>query len=121
LVSGRGRIGPDAGVLGVEGHLDLDPEAEERRKRKQPVRAEASPELRSDRGLRRRCALPMFLGLGAVAGEGVGEGEALLGRDAEDGLGIAAAAAVGRRGGEEDGMGSRGQRHRGLDREDENG
>jgi hypothetical protein len=95
----------------VEGHLDLEAEAEERRKRKQPARAaEASPELRSDRGLRRRCALPRFLlGLGAVAGEGVGDGEALLGWDVEDGLGMAAAAAaVGRRGGErEDGMGSR--------------
>jgi hypothetical protein len=119
LVSCRGRIGPEAGVLGVDGHLDLDPEAEERRKRKHPVRAaEASPELRSDRGLRRRCALPRFLGLGAVAGEGVGEGEALLVRDVEDGLGMAAAARGSRR---EDGMGSRGQRHRGLDRQDENG
>jgi hypothetical protein len=83
----------------VDGHLDLDPEAEERRKRKQPVgAAEASPELRSDRGLRRRGTLPRFLGLGAVAGEGVGEGEALLVRDVEDGLGMAAA--VGRRSGE---------------------
>lgn len=87
----------------MDAHRGLEPEAEERRKRKHPARAaEASPELRSDRGLRRRCAAaPGFLGLGAVAGEGVGEGEALLGWDVEgvleDGLGMAA---VGRRGGE---------------------
>lgn len=88
----------------MDAHRGLEPEAEERRKRKHPARAaEASPELRSDRGLRRRCAAaPGFLGLGAVAGEGVGEGEALLDWDVEegvleDGLGMAAAA-VGSRG-----------------------
>lgn len=79
----------------MDAHLDLDPDVEERRKRKHPCRAaEASPELRSERGLRRRWA-PRFLALGAVAGEGDGEGEAFLGFDAEavlEVLGMAAAA-----------------------------
>ena len=85
----------------MDAHLDLDPEAEERRKRKHPVlAAEASPELRSARGLRRRCALPRFLALGAVDGEGVGEGEALLGCDVEDGRGMAVGGGQARRRGE---------------------
>lgn len=94
----------------MDAHRVLDPDLllEERRKRKQPVRAaEASPELRSERGLRRRWVpLParvLALDLGAVAGEGVGEGEALLGwdvaEDVFDGLDMAAAAAGGDRGG----------------------
>jgi len=83
--------------------LDLDPEeaaAEGRRKLKHPGRsraAEASLELRSDSGLRRRLE-PTVLCLGAVAGDGEGDGEGFRGLEAEqeedgrdDGLAMAAA------------------------------
>jgi hypothetical protein len=86
----------------VDAGRDLVPDAaEERRKRKQPGRAAgaASPELRSESGLRRWAEPDTFLaGLGAVAGDGDRGG--FRGLDEEDaGLddGVALAAA-------EDGM-----------------
>jgi len=93
---GSGRLG----VRGVEADLDPDAAEEGRRKRKHPGRsraAEASLELRSESGLRRRAVLPAAaaaaLGLGAVAGDGDREGEGFRfrGLDAEaDGRGAAA-------------------------------
>lgn len=102
------------------GVLDLDPDdADDTRNLKHPPRAaEASPELRSVSGLRRRWPPPpapatAFLAvLGAVPGEGDGEGEALLlGLDAEEAgagldiLGIMAAVGQGVGGGGGGGVG----------------
>jgi hypothetical protein len=88
----------------VDADLDLVPDTvEERSKRKQPGRAAeaASPELRSESGLRRRVEPDTFLaGLGAVAGDGDWDREGFPSLDAEDAVlddGLAMAAA-------EDGM-----------------
>lgn len=89
------------GVRGVDADLALDPEAEAegRKKRKHPRRsraAKASLELMSDSGLRRRLE-PTVLGLGAVTGDGEGDGEVFRGLEVEqdgrdDGLSMAVAA-----------------------------
>lgn len=85
-------LGLGSGRLGVRGvdavrDRDRDPDAAEegRRKPKQPGRSravEASLELRSESGLRRRLE-PAGLGLGAVAGEGDGVGEGFRGLETE--------------------------------------
>jgi hypothetical protein len=83
----------------VDADLDLVPDAADRSKRKQPGRAAeaASPELRSQSGLRRRAEPDTFLaGLGAVAGDGDWDREGFRSLDAEDvvlddGLAMAAA------------------------------
>jgi hypothetical protein len=111
----------------VDADRDLVPDAaEERRRRKQPGRAAeaASPELRSESGLRRRAEPDTFLaGLGAVAGDGDRGGfRGLDEEDAglDDGLALAAAEdgmAAARCGGTEEewSVGWR-RRHWGLDR-----
>lgn len=128
LVPGRGLESGRFGVRGVDADLALDPEAEAeaegRKKRKHPRRsraAKASLELMSDSGLRRRLE-PTVLGLGAVTGDGEGDGEVFRGLEVEqeedgrdDGLSMAVAAegmvvlygTVGRSGGGSGGFKSR--------------